>query len=512
MRTLTLLLTLLIILNHSKVVYSQNSSDIRRTYHWYFGNGAGLDFSSGTAVAITNSPMEAVEGCASISDTCGNLLFYTDGDTVWDRNNNVMPNGIGLMGCNSSTQSSLIIPQPENDSLYYIFLTDCGENLGAKGLRYSIININMNGGLGEVVQKNTLVYAPASEKLAATYHANNTDIWILSVNRYPPPGPWNDTTMQYVAYLLTESGINTSPVYSASKIIPPKFEDSYLRFSHKGNIIANAWHSSLYDTIEIGQFNNNLGVITDLIILNSENGNIRYEPYGLVFSTDDSKFYASFYDMTSDYPDWHSKIYQYDISTYDSALIASSKTLIHYTDSTNPDLPHYLGMQVGSDGRIYIANMNNTNDPLNWYPDTIAVIVDPNLSGVACNFVEKGIYIGGGSQAGLPNFVDSYFNGPWLPPCTTSIENLENLNNISCDIEVCPNPFNDYTVINIINVNILVNEKYSIKLYDLFGHIVLNTETYNSYYRIHKGDLKEGIYFLKIQSGNFIYTNKLIIN
>jgi hypothetical protein len=502
-------LTFLFILSTVLIIYSQNSADIRRTYHWYFGNGAGLDFSSGEAVAITNSPMTTLEGCASICDTCGNLLFYTDGDTVWDRNNNVMPNGIGLMGCNSSTQSSLIIPQPENDSLYYIFLTDCAEHLGANGLRYSIVNINLNGGLGEVIHKNTLLFAPAMEKLAATYHANKRDIWILAVNRYPP-GPPPDTTMQYVAYLLTENGINTTPVNSASIIKPHKLEDSYLRFSYKGNMIANAWHSSLYDTIEIGHFNNDSGVITDLITLNSENGNIRYEPYGLVFSPDDSKFYASFYDITSDYPDWHSKIYQYDISTYDSATIASSKTLIQYADSINPDLPEYMGMQVGSDGRIYIAIWNCQG--LSAYPDTIAVILDPNLSGVACNFVEKGIYIGGGSQAVLPNFVDSYFNGPWLPPCITSIENPENSTNLSCDIEIYPNPFNDYTEINIKNVNILVNEKHDIKLYDLFGHIVLYTETNNAYYKIYKGNLKEGIYFLKIQSGNFIYTNKLIIN
>lgn len=504
-------LTFLFILSIVLSIYSQNSADIRRTYHWYFGNGAGLDFSNGEPVEIINSPMEAVEGCASISDTCGNLLFYTDGDTVWDRNNNVMPNGTGLLGCWSSTQNSLIIPLPGNDSLYYIFLTDCGEHLGANGLRYSIVNMNLNSGFGTVIQKNTLLFAPAMEKLAATYHANNKDIWILGVDRCHI-APCTDFIFSYYAFLLTEIGVNPTPIISSSLVHFPKLEDSYLRFSHKGDMIANIWHSAIYDydTIEIGYFNNDLGVITDLIILDSENGDVHYEPYGLVFSPDDSKFYASFYDVASDYPDWHSKIYQYDISTYDSASIVSSKTLIHYADSTNPDLPEYLGMQVGSDGRIYIANMNNRG--LSAYPDTIAVILDPNLSGVACNFVEKGIYIGGGSQAGLPNFMDSYFNGPWLSPCTTSIENGENLNNISCEIEIYPNPFNDYTELYFKNVNILVNEKYDIKLFDLFGHIVLHTKTNNAYYKIYKGNLKEGIYFLKIQSGNFIYTNKLIIN
>ncbi|HOZ52979.1 MAG TPA: T9SS type A sorting domain-containing protein, partial [Chitinophagaceae bacterium] len=192
--------------------------------------------------------------------------------------------------------------------------------------------------------------------------------------------------------------------------------------------------------------------------------------------------------------------------------IASSKTLIHYTDSTNPDLPQYLGMQVGSDGRIYIANTNNTNDPSNWYPDTIAVILDPNLSGVSCNFVEKSIYIGGGSQAGFPNFVDSYFNGAWLSPCTTNIEIPENTENISCEINIYPNPFSDFTDIDLSNMRKTLSGIFNIKLYDLFGNIVLQTETNNSYYRIYKEDLNEGIYFLKIQSGNFIYTNKLIIN
>ncbi len=161
----TILLNLLILISFAS--HSQNP-DIRRTYKWHFGNGAGLDFSTGTAEPFTGSAMTAIEGCATISDTCGNLLFYTNGDTVWNRKNIVMPNGLGLMGCSGSTQNSLIIPQPDNDSLFYIFLTDCGAN----GLRYSIVNINLNGGLGDVIQKNILLYAPSTEKIATTYNAN----------------------------------------------------------------------------------------------------------------------------------------------------------------------------------------------------------------------------------------------------------------------------------------------------------------------------------------------------
>lgn len=140
------------------------------------------------------------------------------------------------------------------------------------------------------------------------------------------------------------------------------------------------------------------------------------------------------------------------------------------------------------------------------------MITYPNLLGLECCFIEKGIYIGSGSQAGLPNFVDSYFNGAWLSPCTTNIEISENTENINCEVNVYPNPFSDYTDIDLSNMRKTLSGTSNIKLYDLFGNIVLQTETNNSYYRIYKEDLKEGIYLLKIQSGNFIYINKLIIN
>src|ERR1700675_989300 len=53
---------------------------------WYFGYEAGLDFNSGVPVALTNSAMDQFEGCSSIADSNGNLLFYTDGQTVWNKN------------------------------------------------------------------------------------------------------------------------------------------------------------------------------------------------------------------------------------------------------------------------------------------------------------------------------------------------------------------------------------------------------------------------------------------
>src|SRR6185436_120483 len=96
-----------LILLFSFTVYSQHEAD-----NWYFGTHAGLNFFNGTATPIVGSAMDTNEGCATISDNNGNLLFYTDGVTVWDHNHQVMQNGTGLMGGISSTQSSICIPLP----------------------------------------------------------------------------------------------------------------------------------------------------------------------------------------------------------------------------------------------------------------------------------------------------------------------------------------------------------------------------------------------------------------
>src|ERR1043165_9579751 len=65
---------------------------------WLFGNHAGLDFNSGSPVSFTGGQTLQREGVASVADPSGNLLFYTDGNTVWDKTHAIMPNGTGLRG------------------------------------------------------------------------------------------------------------------------------------------------------------------------------------------------------------------------------------------------------------------------------------------------------------------------------------------------------------------------------------------------------------------------------
>jgi hypothetical protein len=154
--------------------------------NWYFGNFAGLKFMpDGSVIPLSDGQIVTTEGCSSISDSSGNLLLYTDGKTVWDRNHIIMPNGVDLFGDPSSTQSGIIIPKPNNPNIYYIFTVDephqenaavypngftgsyvsqPGTNVPTdddgfnNGFNYSIVDLSVigsNGSMGDVISKNT---------------------------------------------------------------------------------------------------------------------------------------------------------------------------------------------------------------------------------------------------------------------------------------------------------------------------------------------------------------------
>ena len=156
----------------NSLVYAQKEATI-----WYFGENAGLDFIYNPPIALTNGALITSEGCATISDQNGNVILYTNGVKVWNSNHNQMPNGFGLMGNISSTQSCVIIPKPLCNNIYYIFTVDAIENYLTDGFQYSIVDLNLNGGLGDITSKNNLLFSPSTEKVTAVLHNNSKDFW-----------------------------------------------------------------------------------------------------------------------------------------------------------------------------------------------------------------------------------------------------------------------------------------------------------------------------------------------
>ena len=161
-KNLLLLFLFLLLLNSASGQKEDNT--------WYFGRNAGLDFSGDTPLPLHNGQINTYEGCSTISDGAGNLLFYTDGMKVWNRTHMLMKNGTGLAGHPSSTQSGLIIKKPGSETLYYVFSIDTKDywfEVGSFALRYSVVDLSVENGLGEVINKNVLLHAESCEKLAA---------------------------------------------------------------------------------------------------------------------------------------------------------------------------------------------------------------------------------------------------------------------------------------------------------------------------------------------------------
>src|SRR4030095_4612563 len=157
-----------ILLLQSMICYAQ-----METANWFFGFNNGLTFTTTPPSYVGGSPMHTFEGTSSASDSLGNLLFYTNGETVWNKLHGVMPNGTGLLGHFSSSQSALVLPMPGSSTMYFIITTP--EVFTTDPLCYSIVDMAAAGGLGTVAVKNVVLLDSATEKVSAARHQNGTD-------------------------------------------------------------------------------------------------------------------------------------------------------------------------------------------------------------------------------------------------------------------------------------------------------------------------------------------------
>ncbi|MGC4036053.1 MAG: gliding motility-associated C-terminal domain-containing protein [Chitinophagaceae bacterium] len=354
-----------------------------QTNNWFFGDYNGLSFSNGSPVVIQGGMNLAMEGASAISDKNGNLLFYTDGVTVWDRNHNIMSNGQSLAGgYGSSTQSCLIVPKTADGKQYYIFTTD--QEGGLNGFEYSVVDLSLNNGLGVVIIKNQLLMTPCSEKVTAVRHCDKKDYWVIT-HQYG--------TDAYYAYLATETGINPTPVISHSgSVIPVTYATmaGQLKSSPDGKLLAAA-HANI--GIELSDFDNQTGIVSNTSEIF---GNSNAHHYGVEFSASSQVLYTYIHaywngvDFTR-----HSGLFQFNLSLPDRVAIANSKTEIaHY------DVPSDVSsLQRASNGKIYMSQ---------FLKNYLSVINNPEVIGTGCNFTEEAVPLLNRCEAALPNFLNDY--------------------------------------------------------------------------------------------------------
>jgi hypothetical protein len=338
----------------------------QRANTWHFGNNAGLTFSTTPPTALSNGLTPGPDNTSTISNSVGNLLFYTNGVTVWNRNHVVMPNGSGLLGHVSAGQCALIVPIPCDTNKYVIFHVTEFSSPGY--LRYSVVDMSLNNGFGDVVagQKNISLGSNWTEKLCAYYNSAGNYYWLLSHK-------WQSD--QFVAFRVDANSIATLSVSSAVGSIHNCGSYSaahdamgQLTISPDGTKVVNA--VTCQDKFELFDFNVNTGAVSNLISIPGNGGNA----WGTAFSPDSRKLYVNSIFGNS--------IYQYDLTIYTQPSIIASASAV----GTEAGGGYHFGyMELGPNNKLYIAK-----------PSTgfLSVVNNPNSLGVACNFTMLGQSLG----------------------------------------------------------------------------------------------------------------------
>lgn len=347
-----------------QAMYAQKEANI-----WYFGTHAGLDFNTGQPVTLFDGQLDSNEGVASIADSSGTLLFYTESTMVYNKNHTLMQNGTGLSGHQSTTQSSVIVPKPLSSTIYYIF-TLMFEGM-SPGLNYSEVDMSLDGGLGAVTQnKNIQLKTPCTEHLTAVKHSNGRDIWVIT------HGYANNA---FHAYLVTPNGVSGSAVTSNSGVnfwATPSGTAGCMKVSPQGTKIGI---SNAASGIFLFDFNATTGVVSAPVMLSNDQYN-----YGLEFSASGKVMYTSSQSSMS--------IIQYDLT---ATNIPASATALSST------MAKFASLQLGSNRKIYIADKDSSY---------LTVINNPNIIGTGCNLEQQSVFLGQSiCNFGLPNFIQSIF-------------------------------------------------------------------------------------------------------
>ncbi len=330
--------------------------------------------------------MNAPAGCAAISDPDGQILFFSDGQTVYNRKKKPMKNGDGLLGSRNAAQTALVVPRPEYPRFYYLFTVAAGGG----PLHYSVVDMSEEFGDGAVTLKNVLLRPNVTEKITATRHANGRDVWLVVHD-------WNSDA--FVSYLVSPDGIASEAVVSSVGALHsglPRNASGCMKISPNGRWLACAVEKM--NLLELFRFDPANGVVFEPLTFPDV-----WNAYGVEFSPDNTRLYA-----TSDRYDALSRdyyLYQADLTRpWPTGIYFSLSVVLKYSDSYFSAEYKQGALQIGPDEKIYCAR--NTSSYL-------GVIENPNALGAACNFSPDGLFLGGPkSGLGLPTFIQSYY----LPP------------------------------------------------------------------------------------------------
>ncbi|WP_288447193.1 T9SS type A sorting domain-containing protein [uncultured Chryseobacterium sp.] len=389
-------------------VFAQGEND-----NWYFGNKAAVNFSGSTATALNDSQMTAIEACGTASDANGNLLFYTNSQTIWNRQHQVMQNGTGIFG-NDSSQQLIIVKNPANPKQYFVFVTATGDSALSTSNRisYSIVDMSIgpivNGQpLGGVLPnfKNVAVTDNlgnnfGTEAITAIAGAVNNIYWLLipsgnNLYSYKIDGSGFSNGNPVISSLNFPGNLVTGKYYSikaSAKLNNPNYSN-LICISQWGERNAATGNADVRDINRVVSFNSSTGVINNFYSLNI-NSIMSYLPE---FNQNGSVLFLG-----------NRSIYAID-------LLNSATGNVNFLQIYNdPQANPYISIQRNKNGNIYI-NQSGSN--------FLGVINNPNNYGSNITVTMNAVNLNAGSNTyGLPQLIPLNESSPeTYYPCIDSL-------------------------------------------------------------------------------------------
>ncbi|HMT27782.1 MAG TPA: T9SS type A sorting domain-containing protein [Bacteroidia bacterium] len=464
---------------------------------WIFGytnvnmpQAAGLDFYFGPPNAVGfNTPFSFFyRSDVCMSSPVGDLLFYSNGIEIANWNNQILANSVDFnfdpVGNNYTFhQGILSIPFPDHPNQFVLFHFNGNYILPSYypiKLYYSVIDMNANNGLGEMVLKKQTVFADTllSSTMQATRHANGRDWWIINHKAY--------SNMFYVS-LLTPSGVIQNNTYAAGPYLTYFLTSrGQSEFSPDGSKYAMAFDT--YNSIYLFDFDRCSGTISYKDSVQIIPNDINELPVrGCEFSPNSRYLYAN----------TNNDLYQFD--TWSTSLASGIKLIAQHNTPSHD----FFRNKLGPDGKIYIASDN--------YQNTLSVINSPDEGDTLCDFVQDQLLLSAVGCHTLPEF-PNYRLGPVVGSVCDSLTGLSTiLNDADYAISVFPNPSSgDFEISYLLDSD----KNGEVLITDVLGKIVYKglLSPFTTKKSFHIPELKSGIYQISINSGNHNNATRITIS
>jgi gliding motility-associated-like protein len=325
----------------------------------------GVSFESGspaTFSTITNPDWGQYNGggVAYRHPVTGKLLFIATPRAVYDGQYNIIENEGSMIACDDSRFGIHVVPFPSGENKYYLFhsfpetslimanesglQTRCQVyahfNRVNGGLRYSILDMDANGGKGKIIQSDQYLMGAIIQRIVLVKHANSRDTWL--VGHF-----WNSNT--FAAALINNDGVQPL-VFSA---VGPTFSGHSSRSSGSMDASPNgkklAATSGSSSILELYDFDNNTGVVS-----NFKTATIPGQPNDVCFSPDNSKLYVGAWQtITCGY---RTQLYQLDL---DEDNLQESLYRIYESGGSESFSPM---MMRGLDHKVYVQGLMVSQD------------------------------------------------------------------------------------------------------------------------------------------------------